>query len=279
MNVPAIILEMESYRRQVAHGVKGKKEKKQSAKQEKDIPVINLKDYDSIQERVQASFKWVYETLGYEEFLSFCKRMKKMDFLSQDSFSKAKGELAEVFLTHTIQEWIKLGSLEAKWRVYSHYYIPYKSGKGHTEIDVLLVSRNCIIVFEAKSYAGDKTIVGDCSVKVKDRINDVFSQNSMHCKALYEHINDLVLNTCGAMKSVFFSFATGSLQDNRTQDKQRLMPAIDETSLPHFLNALEKNAETITWASEIFTQVEAIRKDYCADSHSTEVQERRNKND
>jgi len=265
---------MDGYRKQVAYGAK-EKTKIKSNKSPKEIPVIDLKDHDSIQERIQASFRWVYETQGYPEFLAFCKRMKKMDFLSQDSFSRAKGELAEVFLTHTIEEWIKRNNLSSKWRVYPHYYIPYRSGKGHTEIDVLLVSRNCIVVFEAKSYSGEKFVVGDCSVKVKGRLTDIFSQNSLHCKALYEHIQDLVLGTSGAMKSIYFSFATGSLIDERTVDNQRLMPAIDEEMLPHFLNALEKNATTITWSSEIFTRVEAISKEYCADTHSAEVRERR----
>ena len=277
MNIPAVILEMESYRKQVAHGVKGNEEKK-STKPPKNIPVIDLKDFDSIQDRVRESFRWVYETQGYAEFLTFCKKMKNMDFLSQDSFSRAKGELAEVFLTYTIEEWIKRGNLQSKWRVYPHYYIPYRSGKGHTEIDVLLVSRNIIVVFEAKSYSGDKTIVGDCDVKVRGRLTDIFKQNSLHCRALYEHIQDLVLGPSGAMKSVFFSFATGSLVDERTPDKQRLMPAIDENNLPHFLNALEKNAETLAWSSEIFSRVESIKKEYCADAHSAEVQERRNRN-
>jgi len=269
---------MEGYRKQVAYGIK-EKTKHKSNKAPKEIPVIDLKDHDTIQERVQASFKWVYETQGYAEFLSFCKKMKSMDFLSQEAFSRAKGELAEVFLVHTIEEWIKRGSLGSKWKVYPHYYIPYKSGRGHTEIDVLLVSRNCIIVFEAKSYAGNKVIVRDCSVKVKNRLTDIFSQNSLHCKTLYEHIQDLVLGNSGAMKSVFFSFATGNLQDDRTPDKQRLMPAIDEILLPHFLNALEKNAITVTWSSGIFARIESINKEYCADTHSAEVRKRRSKND
>ena len=274
MNVPAVILEMESYRKQVAYGVKDK-EKPEPNKSPKEIPVIDLKDHDSIQERVRESFRWVYETQGYPEFLAFCKRMKSMDFLSQDSFSRAKGELAEVFLTLTIEEWIKQNNLSSKWRVYPHYYFSYKSGRGHTEIDVLLVSRNCIVVFEAKSYAGEKLVVGNCEVKVRGRITDIYSQNALHCKALYEHIQDLVLAKSGAMKTVYFSFATGSLSDERTADKRNLMPAIDEEILPHFLNALEKNASTVTWSGEIFSRIESISKEYCTDTHSAEVRKRR----
>jgi hypothetical protein len=200
-----------------------------------------------------------------------------MDFLSQDHFLLAKGELAEVFLTHTIEEWIKRGNLQAKWRVYPHYYFPYKSGKGHTEIDVLLVSRNVIVVFEAKSYSGDKIIVGDCEVKVRGVLSDIFKQNSHHCKALYEHLQDLVLGSSGALKSVFFSFSSGGLVDERTVDRQALMPVVDEDNLPHFLNALERSAESVLWASEIFTRIESIKKEYDADVHGAEIKERRHK--
>ena len=238
MNVPAIILEMEDYRKNVAYG--SKKDKLDISK--KEIPVIDLKNHDTIQKRIQESFRWVYETQGYAEFLKFCKKMKQMDFLSQDSFNLAKGELAEIFLTYTIEEWIKKNNLKSKWKVYSH-----------------------------------KTITGDCSVTVRERLTDIFMQNSLHCRALYEHIQDLLLGSSGALKTVFFSFAAGDLIDKRTIDKQKLMPAIDEESLPHFLNALETNAASIIWSNDIFSRIDSIKVEYDAEVHAKEVKKRRKK--
>ena len=281
MNVPKVILELEGFKQQYLEAVNSSRQSAEQVQKlekiQKSLKQFDVKDHVSIAKRVFAAFQWVHENLGYDKFREMAIRMKRMPSLDQEQYSEAKGELAEVFLYRTILQWIEKRGLGYKWKVYHHLMIPFMSGKGYTEIDVLLAGKNMMVVFECKSFNGKKIINKECYVKTSSgRGHDIYKQNGMHCKALWEHISPLSLGDVGLMKSVMFSFAVGMIEDKRTPDYKRLIPVLDEDSLVIFLDSLNTQAIATRWKPMVLTILDGFaEREYDQAEHACQIKERR----
>jgi len=280
MNVPTVILELEGLKQKYLEVMDFSE---QSAEQvhkieniQESLKQFDVHDHDTIAKRVFAAFQWVHENLGYDKFREMAIRLKKIPSLDQQQYSEAKGELAEVFLYRTILQWLEKRGLGYKWKVYHHLMIPFMSGKGYTEIDVLLAGKNMIVVFECKSFNGKKIIAKECYVKTSSgKGHDIYKQNGMHCKELWEHISPLSFGEIGLIKSVMFSFAVGTIEDKRVPDYKRLMPVLDEDSLVAFLDSLNTQAIATRWKPVVLTILDGFaEKEYDQAEHARQIRER-----
>jgi hypothetical protein len=278
MNIPAVILEIADYRKRILDtapllpDVKlGQEPAVEASKIIKSLEEPSLDESGSVRERVKRAFEWILETFGYDEFKRTAIRMKKMDSLTLQQYAEAKGELAEVYLYITIREFLKK-IRRTDWKVYHHLWVPYVSGKGRTELDVVLVSQYCIIVFECKSFNGRKSLTRECLLTSPSGIPaDIYKQNGLHCHALWEQIHPFMIKSIGTMKSVFFNFSVGEVIDSRTEDAKRLIPMIDETTLIGFLKAVT-DLTSIGWkqsALDILDEYSLV--EYCAEEHIATV--------
>jgi hypothetical protein len=271
MNVPEVILQLADYRRDIMKDIKSAETVKilGSAIQELE-ELKNEINQHTVQSRSKAVFLWAYEKLGYGEFKELMIKLKSMPLLSKEEYSQAKGVQAEIFLYATILEFIKRNSIE-DWRVWHSYTLDYISGNGSTEIDLLIASRYMLVVFEVKSYGGSKVLDDVCEIHVGGRSHDIYAQNGNHCKALYEHIYLMALKNTGVMKSAFFSFSLGDLQDRRTPNSKRLLPVLTENSIVQFLEAV-KRVSQVSWKDEIFEKLNSLYKtDFDMQTHITRI--------
>lgn len=279
MNIPAVILEMEEYRKKILIGgtsLPPKGEKVEEITQVIDeLESVSFLELPSVRERTNHAFTWVFENFGYDEFRKMAIKMKKIDGISSDQYAEAKGELAELFLYITVKEWLRINN-KYDWKVYHHFYLPYKSGNGSTELDVVIASQYIIVVFECKSYNGAKILTRECMLTpARSKAIDVFKQNALHCKALWEHVEPFALSDVGVLKSAYFNFSLGTLTDKRSDDNKRLMPALSEDNIIHFLNAMNKSVNRVGWRSSILAFTEDIgRREYNAEEHVSSIKER-----
>ena len=244
-NIPKIVLDLYDYRANIY------------AKSDNITTSDDLPTFDTIRQRTEFIFNWLYETHGYKKFIDTAKKMKKLEGLEGDDFITAKGLIAELVLLCSINEWIKQTGTN-EWRVVRELYVPHRNGTGITEIDIILYSVYSIIVFEVKSYSGVKTLTDICTINTK-RSYDLFSQNGLHIESLYKQLTHLNTSTIGAFKSAYFNFSHGDVVDNRTVRNKQLIPVIDETNIFSFLESMRRNCVHITWDRKIHEKISDLR--------------------
>ncbi|MFF2798256.1 nuclease-related domain-containing protein [Lysinibacillus xylanilyticus] len=266
MNVPRVILEVQSYRKDVVGDVE---EVIYQDGEEVEIFQTDLElaqSYESVKERTNYALLQLYEQKGYDLFKKTCLNMKGNSWFNTSDYSTFKGECAEVFLYVTILEFIEKFNLP--WYAFLSLVIPHRDGiEGHTtEIDLVLVSEEMITVFESKSYGGDKTIKDVCSIVRKNGTKDIYGQNALHCESLLKQIADFNINDQRGMKSVLFSFAEGSLDDVRDPQYKKFMPVLTEDNVLQYLTSLTK-LKNKYWKSGVVDKVSQLSKMLTAEDH------------
>lgn len=144
------------------------------------------------------------------------------------------GEVCETVLQVMIADFMKRNPKRtASWRYNKSVILSdleSKSDKFLTEIDALLLTPQCIYIFECKSYAGDKQLIGKGTIKRKTGNDcDVYSQNALHLKMLRQWLNRFSRHPCYQM--VLFNFSSGTMEDKRSYDAKKELPCVDEMSL------------------------------------------------
>lgn len=254
--IPKVIIEGQKYRKKVVEKYYNGElsEEVDSDNQLREIEFT--KEFSSAKERTNYALLKVYEEAGYSAFVKTCNSLLFKSSLQRDDYSEMKGELAEVYLYITITEFIN--KFKLPWEVHHSLIIKKPEGeKGSTECDVVLISEEMIVVFEAKSYNGDKKISDICTVSVNNRTRDIYKQNALHCRSLVHQLERFALSGKYGMKSVMFSYATGSIDDTRTIENKRLIPIVTENSLLSFLTSVSKLSQKF-WSSGIFDHVESL---------------------
>ena len=183
--IPKIVLDLYDYRSKVYA---------EQGKQPAELP-----QFSDVRQRTEYIFDWLYRVHGYQTFIDTAVKLKAIDGMSGDDFNTAKGLIAEIVLTCSIEEWRKQTGTN-DWNYTRELYIPHRNGKGITEIDVVLYSPYTIVVFEVKSYSGKKIITEHCTIRTK-RIHDLFAQNGLHIESLMKQIEPLCLSKIGAVKA------------------------------------------------------------------------------
>lgn len=113
-----------------------------------------------------------------------------------------------------------------------------------TEIDFVFFTESCIYCIECKSYAGNKTIINEGTVVLKDgKKRDVYKQNLLHLEVLSKLLNGF--SKSPEYKIVFFNFSTGTVNDRRNQEWKKRFLLVDEKT---FFTVLDEG--TAVWDLE-----------------------------
>ena len=235
-----------------------------------------------LKERTRKILWEIYEKEGYKRFIEILDFMKTYPGRAFNDVTQVKGEVAEVVLEIIIAKFIE--ELDLGWQCYKGLIIPFEpESKNTTELDFILVTPIVVTVFEIKSYNGVKTLTGDCFLKAENKgfssEKDVYEQNKMHIKAFWANFGKHATTKLGVIKSVLFSFASGTVTDEREKEKQEIMPVYDENTLPQYLEALRLLESDPRWeeASLIEALQKAAREAISLEDHVASVIERREK--
>lgn len=273
MPVPKVIVDLHEYREGIVN--------KYTTQQVVDIMESIEEDTEShvsldlpeqkvgARDRTNYVLLQLYYQKGYQVFRDVCLMLKNNPGLSRDDFGAFKGEVAEVFLYVTTIAFIEKYNLD--YKVYLSLVIPKHTGiEGETtELDLVVASKGMIVVFEAKSYNGDKKIKGLCTIQRSSGSRDIYQQNAMHIKSLYKLIDKYNINGRG-IKSVLFSYSAGKLEDVRQPQHQRLMPVVDETNLLGFLTAMSK-VRGECWQPQALEVIETMSNTYTMQDHMNHI--------
>lgn len=144
------------------------------------------------------------------------------------------GEVCETVLQIMIHDFMKHNPKRtASWRYNKSVILSdldSQSKKFLTEIDALLLTPECIYVFECKSYSGDKQLTGKGVITRSNGNNcDVYAQNQLHLKILRQWLNRFSRHPVYQM--VLFDFSTGKMSDTRNDSAKKELPCINENTL------------------------------------------------
>lgn len=184
----------------------------------------------------------IYRAEGYRSFMGIVHHMQSMKGKKYADLIQVKGEIAEVVLEILIHQFIKEKGI-SDWYVYKGLILGDKScSVFSTEIDVILATPKVVTIIEVKSYNGNKIITGNCLLTAKffNHLNqkDVYSQNRLHIEAFWKQFGIAAKSDKGIIKSVLFSYSSGSLSDQRTKENREIMPVYTENDFGGFLNAV-----------------------------------------
>lgn len=206
-----------------------------------------LLEHKDIKNRTQVVLRRIYEIKGYTVFMEVISNLKKFSGKEKDDVIIAKGEIAEIVCEIMMEYFILERGLK-DWRIYKGLILGSKKDSNFsTELDMVLATPTCISVIEVKSYNGKKTLEEECTLVVRELRKNVFSQNVLHIKSFWENFKDSACSTQGAVKSVLFSFAYGTLADKRTPTNKAMMPAYSEDNFISYLVALEQLNRQPIW--------------------------------
>ena len=158
------------------------------------------------------------------------------------------GELCETILILCIQDYIRRNKTATKnWFIEQGLILSDPNNRDSeykTEIDVTLFTPTKIILFECKSYGGDKVLKEKCTVtRVGQQPRDVYSQHIKHAEAILKNfasckiISAATVNKSGIMLPLF-NFSIGSLKDYRIEKDKNAMPVYNTTNIFTLLNNL-----------------------------------------
>lgn len=201
---------------------------------------------DSAQESIRHSILTFYSVNGIEKTKEFCNKLLKADDHKKDKNfrSKVHGEICEALLESLLVDYIKKNKLESRWFLEKGMVIKdLDSGNKnfHTELDLTLFTPYKVVIFECKSYAGDKIIKDKCTISRSSGEFDVYKQNKNHMKVLNTNIRTCLMEPkAKAYKLALFDFSIGTLQDTRDDKYKKIMPVINTSNIDRFLDVINK---------------------------------------
>lgn len=172
----------------------------------------------------------VYNTHGVKVFLDVCAKMLDVDSHGQKKM-KVNGEVCEVVLRVLSLHYLKtrkLGGNVFHSMVLNDLKNP--TSPFRTELDFTLLTPTVCLTGECKSFVGDITVVGDCTLSRKDLEADVARQTLVHARCLRSYLEKFSLPGTGLVKPPFgafcFIYSNGALFDKRTSKAKDMIPVV-----------------------------------------------------
>lgn len=203
----------------------------------------------SAQESIRISILKFYRINGIDLTKVFCQKLlEAQEHKSDKDFkSKVHGEICEALLEAMLLDYIAENKLQNKWFIEKGMVvkdIDSNNSSFLTELDLTLFTPGRVILFECKSYAGEKRLVGECTISRKGGKFDVYKQHRNHMKVLDTNIRSCYNGKPGrAYKMVLFNFSIGTLKDAREEKWRKIMPVLGTESLNQFLDMVKQQPE------------------------------------
>lgn len=197
----------------------------------------------------------LYESKGVDAVLAVAQKMLELNVhkSNMDFRTSVHGEICESVLEVILLDFIKSNSLDKEgWFISKGLILkdvdnpdsPYL-----TEVDLILFTPYRFILFECKSYAGDKRLINECTI-VRDKIKssfDVYKQHIKHYEALAKTMHPFRASdiAVGHMTIALFNFALGKLQDEREDKWKNYVPVFNAKNINKFLLSLK--SDKVEW--------------------------------
>lgn len=197
------------------------------------------------QESIRRSILKFYKERDVQQTKSFCRKLlEAQDHKSDKKFkSEVHGEICEALLEVLLLDYINRNNLQNRWFIEKGMVLKDLNSNNknfYTELDLTLFTPGKIVLFECKSYAGDKKICDECTIVRTCGEFDVYKQNLNHMKVLNSNIKTCFNGKSNAYKMVLFNFSLGTIKDLREEQWKKRMPIIDIDNLDDFLNVVAK---------------------------------------
>jgi hypothetical protein len=131
-----------------------------------------------------------------------------------------------------------------------------------TEIDFVLTTPARIVLFECKSYSGNKTLVGKGSInRVKKKGFNVFSQHLNHALYFSKLFDGLALKGKKGLQLYrypIFSFSKDPVEDLRKNEWKTIMPLLEPSTLFSFLDKLRLSGTVLWNTPDVIEVVKAL---------------------
>lgn len=181
------------------------------------------KTHDSVHDNLYH----VYLEYGIEVLIKLAAETLHDFGLGDDLQGQINGEVCEVVLECLIIDYTLRNPEKCKdWSLYKGLIIKERgklSESFSTELDLTLVTPQCIYLFECKSYKGDNSLTG----KGMYKNTDVYKQNMLHLKTLDTWVKPFVCEgKLPVYKIGLFVFADGRVEDKRMIESRTLMPLL-----------------------------------------------------
>lgn len=196
--------------------------------------------------------KDLYKEKGLKDTIITAYQMLKINNHKSDKLFRAHlhGEICETVLELIIVDFMNRNKEQTKdWILSKGLILPNIDNIGstyRTEIDLTIFTPYKILTFECKSYAGDKTITGMCTVERKGMKSvNVYSQHSKHAMMLLKLFNPCRYVREGSdkvspMQLAYFDFALGTIKDEREAIDKDRMPILRIDSIGKLLAVYTK---------------------------------------
>ena len=188
---------------------------------------------DSAQASIRQSILRFYSQRGIEQTREFCQKLLEAENHKDNKDFKAKvhGEICEALLEAILTDYIKKNKLSNRWFFEKGMVIKDLDSRNkdfYTELDLTLFTPGKVVLFECKSYAGEKKLCDECTIVRSCGEFDVYKQNKNHMVVLNTNIKSCCTsNVAGAYKLALFNFSIGGLKDLRDEKRKKIMPVIE----------------------------------------------------
>lgn len=187
------------------------------------------------QEKKLDKYLWqVYRQDGVKQFLAVCSSM--LAIKDRDNWEKKKhtnGEVCEVVLAVLTDNYFTKKRIEGS--VFQSVVL-FDKDQGRksdfrTELDFVTLTPGVCLTGECKSFVGDITVTGECTLTRGDLVADVARQSKLHAQHLRKYLVSLTSETQPPLGMFCFLFSNGRVVDNRTQQWKAQLPVLTAGSL------------------------------------------------
>lgn len=211
------------------------------------------KTHDSIHDNLYQ----VYLEYGIEVLIKLAAETLHDFGLGNDLQGQVNGEVCEVVLECLIIDYTLRNPKKCKdWSLYKGLIIKERgklSEAFSTELDLTLVTPQCIYLFECKSYKGNNSLTGKGTYKN----TDVYKQNMLHLKTLDSWVKPFVCKgKLPVYKIALFVFAEGKVEDKRTMEARTLMPLLSVNNWETVLCTDDRVVWDISHLNTLFDKLE-----------------------
>lgn len=183
-----------------------------------------------LKEAIRTQLLRIYEKKGLTdtlnagyELMAHCEKNA-----TTQKYKILKGEIAEVILECELIELQGKGLTPSI--VLKGLCIPFRDSNSTTEMDVTLITKKRVYLFECKSYSHKPKVTDVCKL---GSTMDIYAQSLLHLKALNQYIGNKY-NKVGEQKPykfMFFEMSTQGVEDLRTEANKKRIPVINPLTM------------------------------------------------
>jgi hypothetical protein len=183
-----------------------------------------------VKEAIRIQLLKIYETKGLTntlnagyELMAHCEKNA-----TAEKYRLLKGEIAEVILECELIELQKKGLTPSI--VLKGLCIPFRDSNSTTEMDVTLITKKRVYLFECKSYSHKPKVTDICKL---GSTMDIYSQSMLHLKALNQYIGNKYnkVEEQKPYKFIFFEMSTLGVEDLRTEENKKRIPVVNPMTM------------------------------------------------